>query len=88
MGSVHVGRKYTLTKPTSLMPMFDPPDPPAAVGQIKELAPGTTITVEATQQKWTTPWYRVRATSPEGKPAGAGWISGAELIGAKEIGGT
>ena len=83
MADVKVGSRYELSREIGLLPDLEPADTFEQIKAQKEKivkAPvGATITIEESQTKWTTPWFRVRAADPEGKALGAGWVSGAAL---------
>lgn len=76
-----VGQTFTLSKKTSLMPELEPVDPMAALRRVKELPPGSQITVLRTAQKNSVPWYEVRASSSNGRSLGSGWINSTALMG-------
>ena len=79
MTDVKKRRTYELLQPVDLLPDLEPPHAEKAAERIKELPVGSTIVVEDFQRKFTTPWYRVRATDPNGGTLGGGWIDGATL---------
>ena len=79
-GSLTVGQTVTLLKQVPLMPALEPgPDPLDSVQQIKQLPPGTLITVLAVSNIHSAPWYEVRAASETGDNIGSGWINSVAL---------
>ena len=73
---LQVGKKYQLSKDTSLMPELEPADPTAALQETKLIPAGRNINIIKTATKGKTPWYYVKA---EG--IGYGWINSIALIG-------
>lgn len=76
-----VGQTMSLSRQTPLMPELDPADPMAALQRMKQLPPGSQISVVAVSRKHTVPWYQVRASAPSGSSLGSGWINGTALRG-------
>jgi hypothetical protein len=72
---------FTLSQTTPLMPERNPVDPIAALARMKQLPPGTKIKVIKVSDEHGTPWYQVRASSPEGNTLGRGWINALALAG-------
>lgn len=77
-----MGKSYTISKETPLMPERNPTDPLAAIAQMHTLPAGTSFTVlEVNSESGV--WYRVRSDQ-DGKE---GWINSVALLG-QEIRGT
>ena len=83
--SLAVGQKFTLSKQTPMMPELEPVDPTEALQRIRQLAPGTQITVLRVEQKNSSPWYEIRALSSARGALGSGWINSIALMGQSTI---
>ena len=79
--NLHVGKTYDLSKDTPLMPEFEPADPMQALGRMKQIRAGGTITVVGQRDKGGTPWYEVNARQANGAQLGRGWINSLALLG-------
>ena len=74
---------YIVSKRTPLMPSPNPPNPLAALKQMKYIPAGGSFEVLDKWGKKGGPWYRVRASYASGGVIGAGWINSAALLGQK-----
>ena len=79
-----LGASYRLSARTPLMPEFEPADPMAAIGKMKHVPAGGTITVRSMRQRGhtlKTPWYQVQAKDSQGRAIAEGWVNSIALIG-------
>lgn len=79
--SLEIGKTYSVSKTTPLMPQLNPADPIAAVGKMKELVTDNRIKILNIVNKRNTPWYEVKAFDKNSKSIGVGWINSMALIG-------
>jgi hypothetical protein len=68
-----------------MMPELEPIDPMEALQRIKQLAPGTQITILRVEQKNSAPWFEIRALSSARGALGSGWINSIALMGQSTI---
>lgn len=79
--SLEVGKTYSISTITPLMPELNPSDPIAAMNKIIELKPKSRIKILSVNSISNTPWYEVKAFHQNNKAIGSGWINSNALIG-------
>lgn len=75
------GESYIVSKPTALMPEFEPSDSLRALQIMKQIPAQGSFSVTAIKMKGETPWYEVDALDVNGTSVGSGWINSTALIG-------
>ncbi|HEY0151592.1 MAG TPA: hypothetical protein VGB92_06320 [Longimicrobium sp.] len=78
---LRAGRRYGLSRETSLMPELDPADPMGAIARIRIIPRGGSIRILSGALHEKTRWYEVEAYDASGVRAGTGWVSSIALIG-------
>jgi hypothetical protein len=80
-GNLRVGRRYALSRGTSLMPELHPLDPIGAIERIRVIPEGGTIQIASSAERQGTRWYEVEAYGELGERLGTGWVNSTALIG-------
>lgn len=80
-GTLQVGRRYALSRETSLMPELNPADPMGAIERIRVIPQEGSIGIVAIANREVTQWYEVEAYDGAGARLGSGWVNSTALIG-------
>lgn len=78
--NLEIGQVYILSKETPLMPSHSPPDPFAALNQMKQIPKGGRFRIVETVKKDNRPWYKVIAFNQKKRRIGTGWINSTALL--------
>lgn len=79
--SLKIGKTYSLSKTTPLMPELNPSDPIKALEKVKQLESENRVKILTIDKKSNMPWYKVKAFTKKNKSVGIGWINSTSLIG-------
>ena len=81
--SLKIGKTYSVSKTTPLMPELNPSDPIEALKKAKELVTENRIKILSVENRNNKSWYKVKAFEQNNKSIGIGWINSSALIGQK-----